>query len=160
MSVGRIGADLAPPEEIRLGGIFLRFLIDGPSSGAPLSIGAPLSMFEMSVEPGAKVPLPHHHEGFDETIYGLSGVLRMMRDGKAFDVGPGDWLSIPRGAVHGFENSAADVARVLVVITPGVFGAPYFRDLAALLAAGGPPDPQAFAAVMLRYGLIPAPPAT
>jgi hypothetical protein len=41
---------------------------------------------------------------------------------------------------------------MLVVITPGVFGVPYFRDLSALLAVGGPPDPKAFAAVMLRMG--------
>lgn len=150
MSELRVGVDLAPVAEIRLGGIFLRFLIDGPSSGASLT------MFEMSVEPGAKVPLPHHHEGFDEMVYGLSGVLRMTLDGKTFDLGAGDSLYIPRGAVHGFENPAADTAKVLVVITPGVFGLPYFRDMAALIAAGGPPDPKAFAAVMLRYGLIPA----
>jgi hypothetical protein len=54
--------------------------------------------------------------------------------------------------VHGFENPHAQTAKVLVVITPGVFGAPYFRDLAALLAGGGPPDPKAFAAVMLGMG--------
>lgn len=128
---------------------FCAFLIDGPSSGAPLS------MFEMSVEPGAKVPLPHHHEGFHETGYGFSGVLRMTLDGKTFDIGPGDSLHIPRGAVHGFENPHGQAAKVLVVITPGVFGMPYFRDMAAQLAGEGPPDPKAFAAVM-RYGLAPA----
>lgn len=138
-------------EEIRLGGIVLRFLIDGPSSGSTLSI------FEMAVERGARVPIPHHHEGFDETVYGLSGRLRMMRDGKKVDVAPGESLYIPRGAVHGFENPHAESARVLIVITPGDrFGVQYFRDLAALLTAGGPPDPKALVAVMLRYGLIPA----
>lgn len=150
MSEIGVGANLAAVEKIRLGGIFLRFLIDGPSSGAPLT------MFEMSVEPGAKVPLPHHHEGFDETVYGLSGALRMTRDGETFDVGPGDYLYISRGVVHGFENPFAETAKVLAVITPGVFGIPYFREMAALLAAGGPPDPKAFAAVMLRHGLMPA----
>ncbi len=60
MSETLVGAGRAAVEEIRLGGIFLRFLIDGPSSGASLTT------FEISVEPGAKVPLPHHHEGFDE----------------------------------------------------------------------------------------------
>jgi quercetin dioxygenase-like cupin family protein len=82
----------------------------------------------------------------------LSGVLRMTFDGKTFEVGAGDSLYIPRGVVHGFENPHAQTAKVLVVITPGVFGAPYFRDLAALLAGGGPPDPKAFAAVMLGMG--------
>jgi quercetin dioxygenase-like cupin family protein len=145
-----VGAGTAAVEEIRLGGILLRFLIDGPSSVAPLT------MFEISVEPGAKVPLPHHHEGFDETGYGLSGLLRMTVSGKTFDVGPGDSMYIPRGVVHGFENPHADTAKALVVITPGVFGTPYFREMAALLAGGSPADPKALAAVMLRHGLIPA----
>ncbi len=65
-------------------------------------------------------------------------------------------MYIPRGTVHGFENPHAETAKALVVITPGIFGAPYFREMAAVLAGGGPPDPKAVAAVMLRYGLIPA----
>lgn len=138
-------------EEIRLGGIFLRFLIDGPSSRAPLTL------FEMTVQPGANMPVPHHHERFDETVYGLSGVLRMMHDGETLDLRAGDSLYIPRGAVHGFENAQENPAKVLVVITHGVFGAPYFREFAALLAGGGPPDRKAAAAVMLRHGLVPAP---
>ncbi len=113
-------------------------------------------MFEMSVEPGAKVPLPHHHQGFDEMGYGLSGLLRMTVGGKTFDIGPGNSMYIPRGTVHGFENPHAETAKALVVITPGVFGARYFRELAALLAGGGPPDPKAVTAVMLRYELVPA----
>jgi quercetin dioxygenase-like cupin family protein len=136
-------------EQIRLGGILLHFLIDGPSSGKPLT------MFEMTVEPGARVPLPHHHVGFDETAYGLSGKLRMTLEGKAYDLGAGDSLYIQRGAVHGFENPFAEPARVLVVITPGILGAAYFRELAALLAAGGPPDPKTMMEIMLRHGLVP-----
>jgi len=104
MSETPIDADPTPVEEIRLGGIFLRFPKDGPSSGASLT------MFEMTVEPGARMPLPHHHEGFDEMGYGLSGVLRMTLAGKTFDLGAGDSLYIPRGAVHGFENPFAETA--------------------------------------------------
>jgi quercetin dioxygenase-like cupin family protein len=144
-----MGVGLESAEEIHVGGIFLRFLIDGPSTGASLS------MFEMFVEPNGKMPVPHYHEAFDEMLYGLSGVLTMTLEGKAIDLGPGNSLYIPRGAVHGFENPHADMAKVLAVITPGIFGLPYFRDLEALLAAGGPPDPKAVAAVMLRHGLIP-----
>jgi quercetin dioxygenase-like cupin family protein len=150
MSERFVGAGTAPVEEIRLGGIVLRFLMDGPSTGESLT------MFELSVEPGARVPMPHHHEGFDEMAYGRSGRLRMTVNGKSFDVGAGDSLYIPRGAVHGFENPHPETARTLVVITPGVFGAPFFRELAALLARGGPPDPKAIGAIMLRHGLVPA----
>jgi quercetin dioxygenase-like cupin family protein len=149
MDANFVGVETAGVEEIRLGGNFLRLPIDGPSSGAPVT------MFEMSVEPGARVPLPHHHEGFDEMGYGLSGLLRMTVSGKTFDLGARDSMFIPRGAVHGFENPHAETAKVLVVITPGVFGAPFFREMTALLGDGGPPDPKALGAVMLKHGLVP-----
>ena len=52
-------------------------------------------------------------------------------------------------------------ARALCVITPGVLGAGYFRDVAAVFAesAGGPADLQKIGEVMRRHGLTPAPPA-
>lgn len=153
MSENGIGAGVVQVEEIRLGGIVLRFLIDGPSSGVGMT------MFEMTVAPEARVPLPHHHVGFDEVVYGLAGKLRMTLDGKTIDVGPGDTLFIPRGAVHGFENPFTEQAKAMVVITPGIFGAQYFREIGQLLAGGGPPDPKALAEVMLRHGLVPVKPA-
>jgi quercetin dioxygenase-like cupin family protein len=103
-------------EEIRLGGIVLRFLIDGPSSGAPLS------MFEMTVATQARVPVPHHHVGFEEVVYGMEGKLRLMRDEETRDLGPGETQFIPRGVVQGFENPFAEAAKGLVVITPGCLG--------------------------------------
>jgi hypothetical protein len=39
-----------------------------------------------------------------------------------------------------------------------VLGPQYFKDMAGLLAAGTP-DPARMKETMLRYGLVPAPPA-
>ena len=39
-------------------------------------------MFEFLVPVGAKVPLPHYHESFDETIYVLEGIMTFTVDGK------------------------------------------------------------------------------
>jgi hypothetical protein len=49
------------------------------------------------------------------------------------------------------------VARALIVLSPDI-GAQYFKDVAALVNAGGPPDKAALAAVMSRYGLLPPAP--
>ena len=75
------------------------------------------------------------------------------------DVGPGEALFIPRGAVHHFDNAREVDAKALAVVTPGVLGPDYFREVAAILgaAAGGPPDLAAIGAVMRRHGLTPAP---
>jgi quercetin dioxygenase-like cupin family protein len=75
--------------------------------------------------------------GFDEVGYGLAGKLRMTLDGKTIDVGPGDTLFIPRGAVHGFENPFTEPAKAMVVITPGIFGAQYSGRLGSCLPGVG-----------------------
>ena len=117
-------------EEIRLGGIVLRFLIDGTVSGEGVT------MFEMTVAPGAGMPVPHHHVGFDESGYGVSGRLKFMLEGETIDVGAGDLVWIERGKVHGFMNPFDEPAVVLCTITPGGLGAEYFREIRGLLGYG------------------------
>jgi len=140
-------------EEIRLGDMAIRFLIEGDRSGGSVAV------FEFDVPVGSKVAAAHSHDGFEETIYGLEGVLTWTVDGAVTDVGPGEALLIPRGAVHRFANRGDADARALAIATPGVFGPAFFREAAAVLdaAAGGPPDLAEIAAVMRRHGLTPAP---
>jgi quercetin dioxygenase-like cupin family protein len=140
-------------EEIRIGQLAIRFLIEGKASGGSVAV------FEMDVPVGAKVPVAHSHDGYEETIYGIEGVLTLTVDGRKTDVGPRDALCVPRGVVHRFDNPHSADARVLAIVSPGVLGPDYFREVAAVAkaAAGGPPDPAALAAVMRRHGLTPAP---
>jgi quercetin dioxygenase-like cupin family protein len=118
-----------------------------------------MAMFEFAVPPAAKVPAAHSHDAYEETIYGLEGVLALTVNGQRTDLAPGQALCIPRGVVHRFDNFSADPAKALAVVTPGILGPAYFREMAAVVkaAAGGPPDPAAIAEVMLRHGLTPAP---
>ena len=142
----------AMQEEIRIGGIEVRFLLEGEQTGGALA------MFEFGVPAGTKVPAPHSHDGYEETIYGLAGVLTWTVGGDAHEVGPGEVLTIPRGVVHGFDNGGDVDARALAVVTPGILGAAYFRETADVIAAaaGGPPDLAALGDVMRRHGLTPA----
>jgi len=143
---------MATNEAIRIGGIEVRFLLEGEQTGGALS------MFEFGVAAGTKVPAPHSHDAYDETIYGLEGVLTWTLEGETHDVGRGEVLAIPRGAVHGFDNVGDLDAKALAVVTPGILGPGYFREVADVLAraAGGPPDLAAVAEVMRRHGLTPA----
>ena len=140
-------------EEIRLGAITVRFLVEGDASGGSVS------MFEFDVAAGGKVPVAHSHDGYEETIYGLVGTTSWIVDGAPLTVGPGDALCIPRGVVHSFDNTGEADATVLAVVTPGILGPGYFRELADLVAgAAGPPDPIAIGEIMGRHGLTPARP--
>ena len=116
-------------------------------------------MFEFEVPTGAMVPIAHSHDGYEETIYGLAGVLTFTVEGQKTDVGPGHVLCIARGDVHRFDNFGSSDAKMLAVVTPGVLGPDYFREIAAVVAAaaGGPPNPAAIAEVMRRHGLTPVP---
>jgi quercetin dioxygenase-like cupin family protein len=138
----------ATQEPIRVGQLGIRYLIDGSAAGG-------LGVFELSVPPGANVPPPHSHTANEECVYVLAGVLRYAVDGSERDLRPGDWMRTPRGSVHRFSNPHHELARALIVMAPDV-GAQYFRDVAAVVNAGGPPDPARLLAVMARYGLLPA----
>jgi quercetin dioxygenase-like cupin family protein len=139
-------------EEIRVGPMAIRFLVEGEESGESVAV------FEFDVPAGAKVAAAHSHDGFEETIYGLEGVLTWTIDGESTDVAPGEALFIPRGAVHQFDNTHDSDAKALAVVTPGILRPDYFREVAAILdaAAGGPPDVAALGEVMRRHGLTPA----
>jgi quercetin dioxygenase-like cupin family protein len=156
MTETAIEVQLNPAEEtIQCGHITIRFLMSGEHSNG--SIAA----FEMTV-PGAQgVPAPpHSHDRYEETIYGIQGVLLWTVEGKRIDVGPGQLLTIPRGAVHRFDNTTDKDAKALCVITPAVLGPEYFREIAAvaLAAQAGPPDRAKIVEIMLRHGLTPAMP--
>jgi quercetin dioxygenase-like cupin family protein len=122
-------------EEIEVGDLAVRFLVEGGQSGGSLAV------FEFDVPVGANV-VPHSHDGYEETIYGLAGVLTWTVEGTPVDVGPDEALCILRGAVHHFENTGDVDATALAIVTPGILGPDYFRAVAAVrdAAAGSPPD--------------------
>jgi quercetin dioxygenase-like cupin family protein len=142
-------------ETITVGPFRVRFLIESSDSAGSVSV------FECDVPADATMAAPHSHDGFEETIYGLEGTTTWTIDGDTVEVGVGEALCVPRGAVHGFENRGSVDARFLAISTPGLFGPDYFREVGEILAAsaGGPPDFAAVVEVMGRHGLTPAPPA-
>lgn len=138
-------------ELIKVGQLELRFLFSGADTGNALT------MFEMTVPPGARVPGSHFHIEVDEAVYGIEGELTYTIEGVKHHIRPGDRVFAPRGKVHHFANDGPVAAKVLSMLTPGSIGPDYFRDIAAVVSAGGPPDPAKIAAVMAKHGLVAAP---
>ena len=135
---------------IELGDIEVLFLVEAEDSQGAATV------FECRVAADAKVPAPHSHDGFEETVYGLEGVTTFTVDGDTRDIGPGEAICIRRGQVHQFVNHGTADAKFLSVATPGIFGPDYFRQIRDVLTAGGPPDIGALLEVMRRHGLTPA----
>ncbi len=158
MTLQTIGLGVNPGEEsIRIGPLTVRFLVTGENSAGTIAA------FEVVVPGAQRLAAPaHSHDHYEETIYGIDGVLTWTVDGKQIDVEPGQLLCIPRGAVHRFDNNTSQEVKALCVITPAAIGPQYFREAAEVIntATGGPPDREKMAEIMRRHGLTPASPPT
>jgi quercetin dioxygenase-like cupin family protein len=145
-----------PSEEaIQLGPLGIRFLLTGDDSNGSVSV------FEVLVPVGQKLAAPaHKNDAYEEVLYGIAGVLTWTVDGTPIEVGPGQALCIPRGAVHRFDNLGSKDVKQLAVITPAIMGPAYFREAAQLVgtAAGGPPDRAKMAEFFRRHGMTMAAP--
>lgn len=134
---------------IQVGQLGIKYIVDG---SATQTLGA----FELTVPPGSNVPPPHSHSNNEECVYVLEGMLRYCVGEVTRDLTVGQCMTTPKGVVHAFANPFAATAKALIVQSPDI-GAQYFRDVAAVLGAGSPPDKAALMSVMARYGLVPAP---
>jgi quercetin dioxygenase-like cupin family protein len=147
-----------PSEEtIEIGPLGIRFLLTGNDSKGSASV------FEVLVPAGEKLAAPaHKNDAYEEILYGIEGVLTWTVDGTRIEVGPGQALCIPRGAVHRFDNLGSEDAKQLAIVTPAIMGPAYFREAAEVIAAagGGPPDRAKMIEVFRRHGMtVAAPPA-
>src|SRR6266446_5225531 len=129
--------------EIRVGQLGINYLVDGSHTES-------LGMFELTVPPGSNVPPPHSHTNNEECVYVLEGTLRYSVDNESRDLKPGEWMSTPRGSVHQFSNPTSETARALIMLAPDI-GLQYFRDVGAVVNAGGPPDRAKLMDVISRY---------
>ena len=101
-------------DEITIGELAVRFLVEGEESAGSVAV------FEFDVPAGSRVAAAHSHDGYEETLYGLAGVLTWTVESSTIDVGPGEALVIPRGAVHQFDNRGEVDATQLAIVTPGI----------------------------------------
>ena len=144
-------AAVNPSEEtIRIGPLGIRFLLTGDDTNGSVSV------FEVTVPAGQKLAAPaHKNDAYEETLYGIEGVMTWTIDGKTIEVGPGQAVCIPRGAVHRFDNFGTDDAKQLSIVTPAIMGPAYFREASEVVnaAAGGPPDAAKMVEVFRRHGM-------
>jgi quercetin dioxygenase-like cupin family protein len=110
------------------------FLVTGAESG-----GAYFAM-EALVPTGGGPPL-HIHTNENETFYVLAGQCTFHLGDDTMVAGPGDFVNIPRGAVHRFHNEGADPVRMILTFTPAGIEKFFEETLEpALDPTQGPPD--------------------
>lgn len=114
--------------------------------------GGLVSVVEHPFEPGALVP-PHMHTREDEYSIVIAGEISFRSGVREVVLGPGGYITKPRGELHTMWNAAAVPGRIIEIITPGGFEH-FFREAGELFnSPGGPPAPVDIVALGARYGL-------
>lgn len=122
----------------------VRVLADAESTGGKLFI------MESTTQPGDGPPL-HRHSKEDEFFYILEGTFRFVRDGADIVVGPGSFVSAPKGSTHTFANAGTGTGRMLVICTPAGLERP-FRE-SAVAAGKGPLTPEILGGIFAKHDL-------
>lgn len=102
------------------------------------------------------ITAPHRHSREDEHSIVLEGRIGFRSDAEEVVLGPGGYITKPRGQFHAMWNAGDEPGRIIEVITPGGFEG-YFHDLGELLA-GRPGDADlhaspGFTELAEKYGL-------
>jgi len=106
------------------------------------------------------ITAPHRHTREDEHSIVLEGQIGFRSDDDEVVLGPGGYITKPRGQMHAMWNAGQVPGRIAEVITPGGFES-YFRELGQLLAASEAHtvasknlhQTDAFAKLATEYGL-------
>ena len=99
-----------------------------------------LGIFEHRMASGAPGASPHVHKEQLEAFDVLDGVVELHLDGKSFAAPRGTYVNVPENMSHGFRNPYPDQATMLIIFTPAINRAEYFRGLPSCTpTAAGPP---------------------
>lgn len=101
------------------------------------------SLWEALNPPGTGVP-PHIQHREDEAFYVLQGSYFFWTANGTRECGPGEFLLVPRGTAHGFQNEGSNDARMLIVQSPGGIHEGYFAEAWEVVedSSTAPPEPE------------------
>jgi mannose-6-phosphate isomerase-like protein (cupin superfamily) len=101
-------------------------------------------------------PSGHFHRTMSESFFVLEGTVSLY-DGDAWvDASPGDFLHVPPGGIHAFNNDSGAPASMLVLFTPGAPREAYFEALAEITASGRTLTDEEWLELWARHDQYPA----
>jgi quercetin dioxygenase-like cupin family protein len=95
-----------------------------------VATGGAFGLYRWEMGSGRSGPDPHFHRTITESFYVLAGAVRLYDGRRWLDAGPGDFMHVPIGGVHGFRNESGAPASMLLLFTPGAPREEYFETLA------------------------------
>ncbi|WP_033343243.1 cupin domain-containing protein [Catenuloplanes japonicus] len=112
----------------QLGDIGVQFKLWGEDTGGAMAV------VEHPFPVGALVT-PHLHTREDEYSIVTEGEIGFRSGDREVVLGPGGYITKPRGELHAMWNAGATPARMIEIITPAGFEH-FFREVVELIEAG------------------------
>ena len=120
-------ADQKP--ELTIGsGTVVRYLATGASTHGQFGL------YQWDAQPRTPGPAAHFHRTMSESFFILSGSVRLFNGEHWVDTKSGDFLFVPEGGLHGFQNGSDEPASMLILFSPGAPREGYFEAIAAKAA--------------------------
>jgi mannose-6-phosphate isomerase-like protein (cupin superfamily) len=145
---GEVSAIFRPAEhkpELIIGtGTAVRYLATGASTHGQFGL------YRWDAKPRTPGPSAHFHRTMSESFFILSGMLRLFNGERWLDAVAGDFLFVPEGGVHAFQNDSDEPASMLILFAPGAPREGYFEALAEK-AAGRRFSDEEWKEVCLRH---------
>lgn len=95
-----------------------------------------LLAFELTLQPGGRVPGGHVHPGQEERFHVQAGHMRFRKGFRRVLAGPGDAVVVPPETYHRFANAGEDPARVRVEVRPPLDMQRLYETVVALAQEG------------------------
>ena len=126
-------------------GSAVHYLATGSTTGGDYG----LYRWDMSASPSG--PGPHFHRTMSEAFFVLDGNPQLY-DGRGWrDAGPGDFLHVPPGGLHGFRNESGHPVSMLILFTPGAPREAYFEGLNRFARSGKWPEQEELLAFFAEH---------
>src|SRR5262249_46929835 len=125
---GEISAKFRPADqkpELTIGsGTVVRYLATGASTHGQFGL------YRWDARLHTPGPSAHFHRTMSESFFILSGTVRFFNGERWIDATAGDFLYVPEGGLHAFQNESDEAASMLLLFTPGAPREAYFEALA------------------------------
>jgi mannose-6-phosphate isomerase-like protein (cupin superfamily) len=129
---GEISASYRPADrkpDLEIGSaVALSYLATGASTDGHFGL------YRWDAGPRSGGAAPHFHRTMSESFFVVSGRVELYDGERWVDAGPGDFVYIPEGGVHGFRNESAEPASMLILFAPGAPREGYFEAIAERVA--------------------------
>jgi mannose-6-phosphate isomerase-like protein (cupin superfamily) len=89
-------------------------------------------LYRVELGPNCSGPAPHLHRTMSEAFFLLTGTVEFYDGNQWTDRKRNDFVYVPPGGIHGWDNESDEPASMLVLFAPGAPRTQFFEGLAQL----------------------------